>query len=132
MIVLDASVVVDLLLGLPPHDATVAALLAAEAPHVFAPHLLDVEVAQVIRRRVRGGTVRPPDAVAALRVLAALPIIRHPHLPFLERAFALRDNVTMYDALYLVLAEALGATLLTRDKALGSVPGAGARVRVLR
>lgn len=131
MIVLDASVVVDLLLGLPPHDATVAGLLAAEAPQVFAPHLLDAEVAQVIRRRVRGGTVRAVDACATLRVLATLPISRHPHLPFLERAFALRENATVYDALYLVLAETLGATLITRDKALASVPGTRARVRVL-
>lgn len=131
MIVLDASAVVDLLLGLPPHDATVAGLLAAEVPHVFAPHLLDVEVAQVIRRRARSGAVRTSDAVDALRVLASLPIIRHPHLPFLERAFELRDNLTVYDAIYLVLAEALGATLVTRDRALGAVPGAGARVQVL-
>ena len=131
MIVLDASAVIDLLLGLPPHAAAVAGLLVAEAPQVFAPHLLDVEVAQVIRRRVRGGTLRPADAVEALRVLAALPIVRYPHLPFIERAFELRDNATMYDAVYLVLAEALGATLVTRDRALAAVPGAGARVQVL-
>lgn len=131
MIVLDASAVIDLLLGLPPHDATVAGLLAAEAPHVFAPHLLDAEVAQVIRRRIRGGTLRPADGIASLRVLSTLPIIRHPHLPFIERAFALRDNSTIYDALYLVLAEALGAVLVTRDAALAAVPGCDARVRVL-
>jgi predicted nucleic acid-binding protein len=131
MIVLDASVVVDLLLGLPPHDATIAGLLLAEAPNLFAPHLLDAEVAQVIRRHVRGGGIDAEDAVAALGVLGALPIIRHVHLPFLERAFELRDNVTIYDALYLVLAETLGATLITRDRALASVPGVRARVRVV-
>ena len=131
MIVLDASAVIDLLLGLPPHAAAVAGLLAAEAPQVFAPHLLDVEVAQVIRRRVRGGTLRAADAVDALRVLAALPIVRYPHLPFIERAFELRDDATMYDAVYLVLAETLGATLVTRDRSLAAVPGAGATVQVL-
>ena len=131
MIVLDASVVIDLLLGLPPHGATIASLLVAEAPNLYAPHLLDLEVAQVIRRYVRAGTVRADDAVATFAVLAALPIVRQPHLPFLERAFELRDNVTMYDALYLVLAETLGATLVTRDRALASVPGVRARVRVL-
>jgi predicted nucleic acid-binding protein len=131
VIVLDASVIVDLLLGLPPHDATIAGLLTEEAPNIFAPHLLDVEVAQVIRRHVRAGGVRADDAQATFAVLAALPIVRHPHLPFLERAFDLRDNVTMYDALYLVLAEALGATLVTRDRGLSSVPGVAVRVRVL-
>ncbi len=131
MIVLDASVVVDLLLGLPPHDATIAGLLVAEAPHLFAPHLLDVEVAQVIRRHVRAGAVRAADAITTFAVLAALPIVRHSHLPFLERAFDLRENATIYDAVYLVLAETLGATLVTRDRALASVPGVRARVRVL-
>ncbi len=131
MIVLDASVVVDLLLGLPPHDATIAGVVRAEAPNLFAPHLLDVEVAQVIRRHVRSGSVQAGDAVATFAVLAALPIVRHPHLPFLDRAFELRDNATVYDALYLVLAESLGATLVTRDRALATVPGVRARVRVL-
>ncbi|MEP6862770.1 MAG: type II toxin-antitoxin system VapC family toxin [Deltaproteobacteria bacterium] len=131
MIVVDASIVVDLLLGLPPHDATIARLLLAEAPNLFAPHLLDAEVAQVIRRHVRAGGIDAGDAVATLVALGALPIVRHPHLPFLERAFELRDNVTIYDALYLVLAETLGATLVTRDRALASVPGVRARVRVI-
>lgn len=131
MIVLDASALLDLLLGIPPHDATVAGLLAAEAPNVFAPHLVDAEVAQVMRRRVLGGTLGSADAVAALSIHASLPITRFAHLPFLERAFALRDNATIYDALYLVLAEAIGATLITRDAALAAVPGTTARVRVL-
>jgi len=131
MIVLDASVLIDLLLGIPPHADAVAELLASEAPQLFAPHLIDAEVAQVVRRRVLGGTVRPLDAVDALRVLGELPLVRHPHLPFLARAFEWRDNVTVYDGLYLALAEALGATLVTRDTALASVPGCSARVRVL-
>lgn len=130
MIVLDASAVVDLLLGLPPHDATVAGLLARN-PQVSAPHLLDVEVAQVIRRRVLARMVRPVDAAAALQVLTTLPIVRYAHLPFIERAFELRENATVYDAVYLVLAEALGATLVTRDKALAAVPGVKVHVKVL-
>lgn len=129
MIVLDASVVLDLLLGIPPHDATVADLLGSSG--AFAPHLLDLEIAQVMRRRVRGGTLRARDANAALTAYSQLPITRFPHLPFLSQAFALRDNVTMYDAIYLVLAEAINATLITRDGALAAVPGSRARVRVL-
>ena len=131
MIVVDASAVLDLLLGIPPHDATIARLVEVAAPSVFAPDLLDAEVAQVMRRRVLGGTLRPADATAALDVHAQLPITRFPHLPFLDRAFALRANATVYDALYLVLAESLGATLITRDAGLVSVPGSRARVRVL-
>ncbi len=131
MIVLDASVVVDLLLGLPPHNVTTADLMRAHRPHLFAPHLLDAEVGQVIRRRVAGGTLSVSDAQTSLRTLNGLPIQRYPHGPFLERAFQLRDNVTIYDALYLVLAEALGADLVTRDGALAGVPGCSARVSVL-
>lgn len=68
---------------------------------------------------------------AALDDLAALRIERHPHGVFLRRAFELRDNASIYDALYLALAEALEATLLTRDAALANVPGVVARVEVL-
>ena len=131
MIVLDASAVIDLLLGLPPHAATTAELIRTHAPHLFAPHLLDAEVAQVLRRRVAAGHLSVTDAAASLDALATLPITRYPHLPFIGRAFELRDNVTVYDALYLVIAEALDATLVTRDGALGSVPGCRAPVRVL-
>jgi predicted nucleic acid-binding protein len=84
-----------------------------------------------MRRRVLGGTLRAADALAALNTYASLPITRFDHLPFLERAFALRANVTFYDALYLVLAEVIGATLVTRDAGLAAVPGTTARVRIL-
>lgn len=84
-----------------------------------------------MRRRVLGGTLRAGDARAALDLYASLPITRFDPLPFVARAFALRDNVTFYDALYLVLAEVVGATLITRDSALAAVPGTTARVRVL-
>jgi len=131
VIVLDASVVVDLLLDLPPHAATIAARIRAEAPALAAPHLLDVEVAQVLRRHCLGGAIEPSFVQAALEDLAALPIIRYPHTPLLTRAFALRNNVTIYDALYLVLAEALAAPLLTRDRALATVPGYDATVELV-
>jgi predicted nucleic acid-binding protein len=132
VIVLDASAVLDLLLGLRPHAVTIAELVRTHAPHLFAPHLLDAEVAQVLRRRVVGGHLSAADAVASLDVLAALPITRYPHLPFLGRAFELRDHATIYDALYLVIAEVLGAPLVTRDAALASVPRCRASVHVLR
>jgi predicted nucleic acid-binding protein len=131
MIVLDASVVVDLLLDLPPHAGRIIRRIQQEAPALVAPHLLDAEVAQVLRRYVLRGEVPVADAAAALEDLAGLPIIRYPHTPLLARAFALRANATIYDALYLVLAEALAVPLLTRDTALAAIPGHGAQVEVV-
>jgi len=131
LIVLDASAVVDLLLGLPPHAEVIAARIKLESPGLAAPYLLDAEVAQVLRRYVRCGEVTAGYAASALHDLLALPITRYPHTPLLIPAFDLRDNVTIYDALYLVLAEALGAPLLTRDGALARVPGHKATVEVV-
>jgi len=131
VIVLDASVVVDLLLDLPPYAGRIVTRIQQEAPALVAPHILDAEVAQVLRRYVLRGEVSAVDAEAALEDLTALPITRYPHIPLILRAFALRANATIYDALYLVLAEALAAPLLTRDTALGTVPGHGAQVEVV-
>lgn len=66
-----------------------------------------------------------------LHVLLRVPIERYGHRRLLPRAFELRDNATFYDALYLALAEALEATLWTRDAALAKVPGVAAKVEVL-
>lgn len=128
MIVIDASAAVDFILNIPPHGATIASRLTANNSGLAAPHLLDVEVSQVLRRFVRSGTITVARAEAGLVDLAALPIIRYPHGPLLSRAFDLRDNATMYDAVYLVLAEGLGATFITRDAALAKIPGHHARV----
>jgi predicted nucleic acid-binding protein len=129
--VLDASAVVDLLLDLPPFSQIIARRVADAAPELYAPHLLDVETAQVLRRFVLRGDISSARASLALTDLLALPIQRYAHAPLIERAFELRDNATMYDALYLVLAEGLNVPLLTRDKALGEVPGHRANVEVL-
>lgn len=71
-------------------------------------------------------------ALSALDDLARLELTRHPHMALLPRAFKLRDNATMYDALYLALAEFLGATLVTRDQSLAQIPGLKAEVQVIR
>jgi predicted nucleic acid-binding protein len=131
VIVLDASVVVDLLLALPPHAQAISARVRAEAPRLAAPHLLDAEVGQVLRRFVRAGHLDVARAGGAIDDLAALPIVRYPHTQLLSRAFELRDNATIYDGLYLALAEGLGCALLTRDAAIAGLPGARARVEVL-
>ncbi len=130
MIVVDASVVVDLLLDRPPFADAIAARLQHETG-IAAPHLLDAEVGQVLRRYVRSGEVTAARAAGALEDLAALPIQRFPHTPLLREAFALRDNVTFYDAVYLVLAAALDAAFLTRDRALVGVRKARARVECI-
>jgi predicted nucleic acid-binding protein len=101
---------------------------AAESLH--APHLLDVEVAQILRRFVRHGELAADRARQALEDLASLPVERYSHEIVLCRAWELRENLTAYDAVYVALAEVLGATLLTRDTRISRAPGHAARVEV--
>lgn len=131
MIVLDASVVIDLLLDTRGAADAIRERVRADAKGLAAPHLLDAEVGQVLRRFVLAGQLLPERAEDALQDLADLPLIRHAHGPLLGRAFELRDNATIYDGLYLALAEGLEAPLLTRDSALASAPGHRARVEVV-
>ena len=128
MIVIDASAVIELLFG-RPSGARVADELAHDL--AAAPQLLDVEVAQVIRRHELGGGIDRSQAVARLEGLADLPVHRYPHRPLIARAYAWRHNVTVYDGVYLALAEALDARLLTADRSLGRVPGCTATVDVI-
>ena len=130
MLVVDASVIVDLVLDMPPHAARIGERLRAESV-LAAPHLLDAEVANVLRNRVLRGKMPSAGAFSALDAFRALSIDRYAHTPLVARAFELRDNATIYDALYLALAEALGAPFLTRDQALARVPGVAAQVEVI-
>jgi len=99
-----------------------ARLLADDDLH--APHLLDLEVAAVLRRLVVvERTLSAKRAEAALSDLGDLPITRYPHGPLLRRAWELRENVRPSDASYVALAEALGAVLLTVDGRLSRAPG---------
>ena len=131
MIVADASVVVEMLLGAggPAGDSLAARFSRREA--VCAPHLLDAEVGQVLRRFVLRDEMSVARAEAALDDLADLPIRRFPHTELLPGAFALRSNVTVYDGIYLALAEALVVPLLSCDAALADVPGCTAAVEIL-
>lgn len=131
MIVGDASVVIDLVLGwpLPPGAAELARRLTAGAD-VAAPFLIDAEVGHVLRRFERRGDLDPLRARTALLDYEALPIRRYAHTPILQRAFDLRADVTFYDALYLALAERLDVPLLTADARLAGVPGCAATVEV--
>lgn len=131
MVVVDAAVIVDFLLDLAADAQAVRDRLARESLPWAAPELLDAEVAHVIRRRVLRGELSSSDAMAVLSDLTAMEIDRHSHRALLARAFALRDNATIYDALYLALAEALEVPLLTRDRALPGVPGVAVPVEVI-
>ena len=130
MIVVDASALIEVLLG-----TSVASRLTerffADGETLHAPHLLDVEVAQVLRRYALGGLFGAERGVEALDDLADFPLVRYPHQPLLPRIWELRHNVTAYDAAYLALAEALGAPLVTRDAKLASAAGHEARIELM-
>ena len=122
MIVVDASAVVEIVLGTAV-GRSLADRIAPATLGLHAPHLLDVEVAQVIRRYVLGGQVSEDRAQRAIEHLLALDVERHSHEPLLPRIWALRGNLTAYDAAYIALAEALAAPLLTLDQRLVSAAG---------
>ena len=129
MIVLDASAAIEILLQTPAGSpVTEELLLSEEAFH--APHLFEVEVAQVLRRLCSLGEITDRRATQALADLADLPVERYAHDLLLPRAWELRHNLTLYDAVYVTLAELLPATLLTRDTRIEKAPGHRARVRV--
>jgi predicted nucleic acid-binding protein len=130
LIVVDASAVIEVLLGTPA-ATRVAERLFDGGETLHAPHLLDVETAQVLRRYALAGALGAERGVEALEDLADFPITRYPHQPFLFRIWELRNNVTAYDAAYIALAEALDATLVTRDAKLASAAGHRARIELL-
>jgi len=130
-VILDASAVVELLLG-SAKGRQVATLIEDPSYSLDVPHLIDVEVAQALRRYVRSGDLLESDAVMALGLLASLDLSRHSHEPLLERVWELRGNLTAYDAVYVALAEALNATLVTCDGRLAKAPGLRARLHLVR
>jgi predicted nucleic acid-binding protein len=85
---------------------------------LHAPHLLDLEVASAVRRKLRRAELRYERADAAIGLLRRLRCTRYPHGILLARAWALRDELTVYDAVYVALAKRLGAPLLTLDAGL--------------
>lgn len=130
MIILDASAALELILD-SSAAAAVREKILANGGRLAAPHLLDVEVAQVLRRYHRGGEISDQRARMALADLADLPLTRYPHTPFLDRIWELRENLTGYDAAYVALAEALAMPLLTCDAKLASAPRHGARIELI-
>jgi predicted nucleic acid-binding protein len=119
VIVLDASAATDWLLQTTAGQQ-IENRIYSRGESLHAPHLLDLEVVQVLRRLVREGAVSGPRADQALQDLLDLRVTRYPHFVFLPRIWRLRDNFSAYDAAYVALAEKLGATLITRDAGLAS------------
>ena len=130
MIVVDASAVLEFLLQTPLGSRVEARLFRDEA-EFHSPHLFDVEVIQALRRLVRAGEVSADRAAEAIEDLIDLDLHRHAHLDLLTRAWKLRENVTAYDAMYVALAEALGATVVTCDAPLANAPGRRAPIEVI-
>jgi len=130
LIVLDASAAIDWLL----HTAAgikVDQRIYSRSESVHVPHVLDLEVAQVLRRFVRDGSLSSGRADAALQDLMDVRFTRYPHWQLLPRIWQLRHNLTAYDGAYLALAELLNAPLITRDRKVSSAPGHHAQVELL-
>lgn len=121
MIVADASVLVVALADDGPDGDQARSRLQGE--RLTVPELADLEVASVLRRQMKAGALDARRARLALDDLAALPARRAPHRPLLPRCWELRNNLTIYDAAYVALAEAMNTTLLTGDRKLARAPG---------
>jgi predicted nucleic acid-binding protein len=130
VIVIDASAVLELLLRTGRADDVAARALAAEA-RLHAPHLIDVEVAQALRRLVQLKQIGADRAGQALDDFDQLLIERHSHRPLVQRIWQLRESLTAYDGAYVALAEALDVPLLTSDAKLARSHGHQARIDVV-
>lgn len=129
MIVVDASVLATALADDADDGDRARARLRGE--QLAAPELLDLEVASVLRGQMRAGSLDARRADLALTDLDALPIQRAPHRQLMRRCWQLRDNLTIYDAAYVALAEALDVDLLTADRRLAKAPGPRCRIELL-
>ncbi|MGQ0733804.1 MAG: type II toxin-antitoxin system VapC family toxin [Acidobacteriota bacterium] len=130
MIVVDASALLEFLLQ-TRLGTRVEARLFRDRDEFHAPHLVDIEVTQGLRRLVRSGEVSPGRATDAIADLVDFDLHRHAHLDLLTLAWKLRENVTAYDAMYVALAEALDAAVVTCDGRLAMAQGHGARIEVV-
>ena len=121
MLVVDAALVVAALVDSGPIGTWADGLLGSE--QLAAPHLMPVEVANILRRSVLSGDLTPDTASLAHADLIALRVELFPYAPFALRAWELRQNVTAYDAWYVALAESLDAKLATLDLRLSRAVG---------
>lgn len=130
MIVLDASAAVELILRTPRAER-IAARALHPAERLHAPHLIDVEVLQVLRRLLQVKEITATRAGVALADFEQLVIERHAHRPLSHRVWGLRASLSAYDATYVALAEALVAPMLTCDDKLARAHGHSAEIEVV-
>lgn len=124
MIVVDASVVVDSLIG----SAAASERLSGEV--LIAPAILDAEVGGAVRRRWLHGSLDEGRAALAVEALVGLEILRFEHRALIQRAWQLRHTVSFPDALYVALAEQLGLALVTADARIAGAAGVRATIEV--
>lgn len=130
MIVIDASAALELA-AKTPVATTIDARLIQVNNLACAPHLIDLEFAQGLRRWVLLKRIGEARANEAMADWSRLSILRYPHEQFMDRIWHLRHNLTAYDAAYVALAEFLGAPLLTRDARLARSSGHAAQIEVI-
>lgn len=128
LVVVDASVLYEVLSSGPRFEAAMAALDGVE--DFAAPEVIDVEVIGLIRRDAARGVIDTTHGRWAVAQVADWPGERYPHQPFDERVWQLRDNVRTADAFYVALAEALDVPLLTLDSRLSRANGIACEVIV--
>ena len=129
MIVLDASAAIDWLIQ-SPAGRLIEKRIYSRDETLHAPHLLDLEVTQVLRRLARDGIISDQRADIAIQDLINLRIVRYPHFILLPRVWQHRQNLSAYDAAYVALAEKLAAPLVTRDGRLAAASGHAARIEL--
>jgi predicted nucleic acid-binding protein len=130
VIVIDASTALEVLLQTPA-AARIEERLFRTGESLHAPHLIDLEIAQVLRRYISARQITSTRGNEALEDWQAFTVHRYAHEPLITRIWELRNNVTAYDAAYLALAEALQAPVLTRDSRLAGSSGHVAVIELL-
>lgn len=129
MIVVDASALVDAVVD--SGEVGESARSRLEGERTFAPHLIDLEIASMLKRVERSGHDLAASAEQVLGALAVFPLRRMPSVPLLGRIWELRHNLTIYDASYAALAEAIDVPLVTSDAAFAVAPSLRCKVDLL-
>jgi predicted nucleic acid-binding protein len=133
VIVIDASAAIEWVLQTSKGEQVEARIFRKRggSTRLHAPHLIDVQVAQALRKHVAKGRLSEGRGLSALQDFLDIPVLRYPHDVLLPRVWELRQNLTAYDAVYVALAEALDAPLLTCDASIANAPGHEADVEVV-
>lgn len=131
MIVVDASAAVELLVQ-SPLSVPIERRVREPGETLHAPHLFDVEVVQALRGLLLRREVETDRVEIARRALNDLAIVRYAHRALLVRAWELRHFLSVYDGVYVALAELLGATLVTADARLAKTRGHRAEIELYR